>query len=281
MLEIESGQGINYEVMDPDYYRKVVLRLYWDGSETPNVIAPLGDFFCVGHSIASNFQSLPFTASVKPSQDKKFGGSAALNCYLPMPFNRRARIEVENQNDVAYHQYFYIDYELQPQPHDEDTLFFHACWKRQNPTPGWAPPDMQTNSLETQVPNLDEQNNYTILETTGAGAYVGYNHSVHHFQGTWWGEGDDMIWIDDDPPWPPSMHGTGGEDYLSQGWGMQNNGFPFAGSILHEGQLQGPGTYQVSYRWQLPDPARFNEKIKVTMEHGHANHLSDDWSTTA
>lgn len=84
MLEAENGQGINYEVMDPDYYRKVLIRMYWDGADSPNVLAPLGDFFCIGHSVASNFQSLPFTASVKPSEDKKFGGAAALNCYLPM-----------------------------------------------------------------------------------------------------------------------------------------------------------------------------------------------------
>ena len=193
------------------------------------------------------------------------------------PFNKRARIEVENQNDIAYFQYFYIDYELQAEPHPENTLFFHATWKRQNPTPGWAPPDLQTNSLETMVPNLDGKDNYVILETTGAGVYIGCNHSVYHFQGTWWGEGDDMIFIDDDT-WPPSMHGTGGEDYFSQAWGMQSNAFPFAGSILYEGEKP---PYQVSYRWHLPDPVRFNTRIKVTMEHGHANHLSDDWSSTA
>jgi hypothetical protein len=84
MLDIENGQGVNYEVMDTDYYRKVVIRMFWDDSETPNVLAPLGDSFCVGHSIASNFQSMPFTSSVKPNQDKKFGGPAALNCDLPM-----------------------------------------------------------------------------------------------------------------------------------------------------------------------------------------------------
>lgn len=131
--------------------------------------------------------------------------------------------------------------------------------------------------MDTFVSNTDGKSNYVLLETTGAGAYIGCNHSVYHFQGTWWGEGDDMIFIDDDT-WPPSMHGTGSEDYFCQGWGMQNNAFPFAGSILHEGEKP---PYQVSYRWHLPDPVRFNKRIKVTMEHGHANHLSDDWSTTA
>lgn len=74
------------------------------------------------------------------------------------------------------------------------------------------------------------------------------------------------------------MHGTGGEDYFTQGWGMQKNAYNFCGSIIHEGDV--PNT-QVSYRWHLPDPVRFDKKIKVTMETGHGNHLRDDWSTTA
>lgn len=278
MMEIHNALGLNYEDNDPDYYRKVIIKMYWDDSETPNVIAPIGDFFCLGHSMAANFQSTPFTVSVKPSEEKKFGGNAAFNCYVPMPFNKRARIEIDNQGENAYIQYFYIDYELRPAPFNpSEILYFHAHWRRENPTKGWAAQNTQTNSLETQVPNLDGKGNYTILETEGAGAFIGCNHSVLHFQGTWWGEGDDMIFIDDDT-WPPSMHGTGGEDYFSQGWGMQKNAFPFAGTIIHEDDVPG---YQVSYRWHLPDPVRFNSKIKVTLENGHANHLSDDWSSTA
>ncbi|EXK81241.1 hypothetical protein FOQG_14293 [Fusarium oxysporum f. sp. raphani 54005] len=277
MMEVHNALGLNYEVSDPDYYRKVIIKMYWDDSETPNVLAPIGDFFCLGHSMAANFQSLPFTVSVKPSEEKKFGGAAAFNCYLPMPFNKRARIEIENQNDEAYFQYFYIDYELFPEPLSKDTLYFHSHWRRENPTNGWAPENIQTNSLETQVPNLDGKGNYVILETEGAGQYIGCNHSVAHFQGTWWGEGDDMIFIDDDT-WPPSMHGTGGEDYFTQGWGMQKNAYPFCGTIIHEEDVP---NHQVSYRWHLADPVRFSKKIRVTMESGHANHLRDDWSTTA
>ncbi|KAL3430030.1 hypothetical protein BDV09DRAFT_179313 [Aspergillus tetrazonus] len=86
-----------------------------------------------------------------------------------------------------------------------------------------------------------------------------------------------MIFIDDDT-WPPSMHGTGSEDYFSQGWGMQKNAYPSCGTIIHEEDV--PNT-QVSYRWHLADPVRFSKKIKVTLESGHANHLRDDWSTTA
>ena len=50
------------------------------------------------------------------------------------------------------------------------------------------------------------------------------------------------------------------------------------GSALHESIIPG---YQVSYRFHLADPIHFAQRISVTLEHGHANHLSDDWSSTA
>jgi hypothetical protein len=74
------------------------------------------------------------------------------------------------------------------------------------------------------------------------------------------------------------MHGTGGEDYFNQAWGMQRNAFPMNGTIVHEEDVPG---YQVSYRFHLADPVRFNRRIRVTMEHGHSNHLADDWASTA
>lgn len=269
--------GPNWEVHDEDFYRKIVIKMYWDGQETPSVVAPLGDFFCVGNSMVSNFQSLPFTVSVKPSEQLKYGGDAAMNCYLQMPFNKRAKIVLENEGDHDYVQYFYIDYELYKQPLGDDILYFHSHWRRENITKGWGP-NIEVNTDEVNITNLDGKDNYLVLETEGEGQYIGMNHSITHFQGTWWGEGDDMIWIDDDPAWPPSIHGTGGEDYLGQGWMMQKNCYPFNGSIIHEDDV--PNT-QVSYRWHLVDPVRFKKKIKVTLEHGHANHLSDDWATTA
>jgi hypothetical protein len=59
---------------------------------------------------------------------------------------------------------------------------------------------------------------------------------------------------------------------------MQRNASPYSGTILHEGDT---GGYQVSYRFHIADPIVFNTGIKVTMEHGHGNHLSDSWASTA
>ena len=75
------------------------------------------------------------------------------------------------------------------------------------------------------------------------------------------------------------MHGTGSEDYFNQAWDMNpGNAYHFNGSIVHERDVPGQ---QVSYRFHLADPVRFSKRIKVTMEHGHGNHLSNDWSSTA
>ncbi|MDF9277728.1 DUF2961 domain-containing protein [Arthrobacter sp. EH-1B-1] len=276
MLEIHNALGVSWEVVDPDYYRKIVLKIYWDDQETPSVIAPLGDFFGLMNSLSGSYDSLPLSVSAKEAELHTFGGSAAFNSYFAMPFNKRARVVVENQNDVPYLQYFYIDYELYSQPLPEDVAYFHSHWRRQLPNKGWGP-DLQTNSIEVTIPNLDGKDNYVVLETEGEGHYVGCNLAVRHFQGSWWGEGDDMIFIDDDT-WPPSLHGTGMEDYFGHAWGMQRNAYAMNGTIVHEEDVPG---FHHSYRFHLTDPIRFKKRIKVTFEHGHANHLSDDWSSTA
>lgn len=116
MLEIHNALGVSWEVVDPDYYRKVVLKMYWDDQETPSVIAPLGDFFRLMNSLSGSYESLPLSVSAKEPELNTFGGSAAFNSYFRMSFGRRARIVVENQNDIPYLQYFYIDYELVKDP---------------------------------------------------------------------------------------------------------------------------------------------------------------------
>ena len=47
------------DALEPDFLRKVLLRMYWDGEEEPSVNVPLGDFFGTGHARTANFASLP------------------------------------------------------------------------------------------------------------------------------------------------------------------------------------------------------------------------------
>jgi len=260
-----------------DGYRKVLLKMYWDGERSPSVLVPLGDFFCQGHSIVNSFQSLPLTSSTR--RNNQWGAGAALNCYFQMPFGEHARIEITNEADQPYGQYFYVDYELYDEPLDEDVARFHAQFRRENPCPGWGH-EIRVNSPQANIANKERlawKNNYVILEAKGAGHYVGCNISVANFQGTWWGEGDDMIWVDG-YKWPPDLHGTGSEDYFNQAWGMQDNAYLWNGSSIHE---QNTGGYQTSYVFHLTNPVRFRREIRATIEHGHGNHLANEYSSVA
>jgi len=276
VMEIHPALGVIWDDYDPFYYRKVLIKITWDDQDTPSVLVPFGDFFCIGNCYPGNFSSLPFNVSLKPEEAGRYGAPCSVSCYFPMPFDKKARIEIINENDMPFILYFNIDYEMYKEPLEEETAYFHACWNRENPCKGWGN-DIQVNSPEVNnVSNLKGENNYVVLDVEGKGHYVGCNLTVKHYQGSWWGEGNDMFFIDGEEY--PSLNGTGTEDYFNHAWGMQRNAFPFFGTIVHEGDTDG---FQVSYRFHITDPVRFEKQLKVTIEHGHANHLSDDWSSTA
>ena len=86
-----------------------------------------------------------------------------------------------------------------------------------------------------------------------------------------------MIWVDG-YKWPPDLHGTGSEDYLGQAWEMQDNAFLRNGSSIFE---HATGGYQTSYVFHLENPVRFTASIRVTIEHGHGNHLANDMASVA
>ncbi|KQX62653.1 glycoside hydrolase family 172 protein [Paenibacillus sp. Root444D2] len=253
-------------------HRKVVLKMYWDGEENPSVQAPIGDFFGMGHGITKNFSSAPLAMSPEDGR--------ALNCFFPMPFGRNARIEVESDADQPIKFYYYIDYEQYAFPIDSD-LRFHAIWRREL-TDGIE--DSISNALfEFGGKNITGDGNYVMLDAVGKGHYVGCNLNIHNLRMTrewnWYGEGDDMIFIDGEP-WPPSLHGTGMEDYFNTAWCPQqeqctpNHGLILGGGPNWSGKIS-------AYRFHIEDPVMFDTSIRVTIEHGHNNHRSDDYSSTA
>src|SRR5205807_2773369 len=60
---------------DMQIHRQSILRMYWDGEETPSVECPIGDFFGVGFGEQKDYISLPLNET-----------SGGYNCYWPMPF---------------------------------------------------------------------------------------------------------------------------------------------------------------------------------------------------
>ena len=278
LADIKGPGCINHIWMTQrDGYRNVLLRAFWDDEEHPSVLCPLGDFFGLGNEIVNSYDSLLFSAST--AGNNQFNTGCALNCYVQMPFNKSARIELVNEGDEMHRQYFYIDYELYEQSLDDDMAYFHTQFRRENPCDGWGH-EIRVNTPEANIVNAERlawDTNYLILEAEGRGHYIGCNLSITNFQGMWWGEGDDMIWVDG-YKWPPDLHGTGSEDYLNQAWGMQPNAFRHNGSSIYEPDTDG---YQTSYVFHLENPVRFEKEIRATIEHGHGNHLRNETSSVA
>ena len=269
------------------YARTTVLRMWWDGSATPCVEAPIGDFFGIGHGIVKNFWSLPLAMS--PQDGKGF------NCWFPMPFSNGARIEVTNEAESGMIFYYYVDYEEHGRL-DDDLLRFHAQWRRENPTQGWGEGRFddglpsggrmgEARAKAWSTPNLDGAGNYVILEAAGLGHYAGCNLNIDcfaHGRDDWYGEGDDMIFIDGEK-WPPSLHGTGTEDYFNTAFcPRQEFNSPYHGLTVYSGTDDWPWKGKNSmYRFHIEDPIMFQESIRVTIEHGHANDMAHDYSSTA
>ncbi len=245
-----------------DYLRKLVLRMYWDGETQPSVEVPVGDFFGLGHALTTYFASLPLQMFDR-----------AFNCYFPMPFGRGARIEVASEckeKDTVY--YFYVDYEEYPTA-PEEVGRFHAQWRRENPCQAENLPDEK---------NIGGAGNYVLLDAEGRGHYVGCHLNIDAQTPGWWGEGDDMIFVDSDT-WPPSLHGTGTEDYFCGAWNFNRlqqvfctpyYGYHFKTNADYTGKHS-------MYRYHVEDPIPFTKRIKVTIEHGHANNMGHDYSSTA
>ena len=288
LLDVQGAGKITHVWMtsacrEPDHLRKCLLKMYWDGEEEPSVLVPLGDFFGVGHSTARTFFSLPLVMG--PTNGH------GMNCYFPMPFKDGARIEFVCEtytHEVML--YYYIDYEELPSLED-DVGRFHVQWRRQNPTDGIDDLSSLTgHSINHSGKNLTGEGNYVILEAEGQGHYVGCHLDVENLwkpgyptmtyrETNWFGEGDDMIFIDGEQ-WPPSLHGTGTEDYFNVAWGFQEEfSSPFFG-ITMPGEKDGSGRIS-AFRFHIQDPVRFQKSILVTIEHGHNNNRSDDYSSTA
>ncbi|MBI5946577.1 MAG: DUF2961 domain-containing protein [Chloroflexi bacterium] len=260
-----------YELTD---YRDAILRCYWDGEAEPSVEVPLGDFFAITHARVRLIQSQMVT--VNPGG----GSSHGLNAYFPMPFGEGARITLENRGDrrlggMLPAFWYHIDYETYDEPLPAETLRFHAQWRQERPTVAIGPPNVQ---LHGGI-NLDGAENYVALEAVGTGQMVGLVLEVNNVAGGWYGEGDDMVFIDGEP-WPPAIHGTGSEEIFGGGacpsveYAGPYSGFHLIESPDYAGLVG-------MYRWYLHDPIRFRRSIRWTIEHGHANNFANEYSSVA
>jgi hypothetical protein len=265
---------------NPLEFRNAIIRMYWDYEKSPSVEVPLGDFFGVSNCRLRLINSLMITINRGTS------GSYGFNIYFPMPFSKHAKIEIENQGPSTLGGYitgfwYHIDYEKFDDDLPENIGYFHAFWNRENLTKvskRILKKKKKNVSLWTGK-NLNGEENYVILDTEGDGQLVGLLLNIDNLAGGWYGEGDDMIFIDDDT-WPPSFHGTGSEEIFGGGASPKHEySGPYTGFHLIE-NFDYSGNNGM-YRWYIHDPVRFKKRVKWTIEHGHANNFENDYSSVA
>ena len=260
-------------IASPETYhlKKLVLRAYWDDEATPSIETPIGDFFGLGLGEYFTYDSIPL--SVAPDK--------ALNAFFPMPFAHHARITISNEGSMDVDSFYYnIDYRAYQHPLPKGTLYFHAQYRQQAPNPSWTVTAKDNDDpVVGAKKNLDGEGNYTWLEARGQGHFVGVTMSVLQNQDGWWGEGDDMTFIDDEVT--PALNGTGAEDYLNAGFGLGPqfsylyNGAPF---IVDANHTNGRACM---YRWHADCPITFNKYFKHTIEHGASNDRADMYYSVA
>ena len=154
------------------------------------------------------------------------GSDKALNCFFPMPFQKHARITVTNEGSRKTDAfYFNIDYRAYNKALPADLLYFHAQYRQAAPAKGWTNQwKSNGDAIVNDKKNLNGDGNYVWMEATGRGHFVGVTMSVLQNQDGWWGEGDDMFFVDGEST--PSINGTGSEDYFLGAWDF--GGHPFA-----------------------------------------------------
>lgn len=245
----------------------IILRMYWDGNTFPSVESPFGPFFGNGWEETYPFVSVPL--SVVPAGGKSYV------CYFAMPFSRGARIELENQTGKEIGAlYFNIDYyEMDKLP--EGAGRFHA-WYNHEITEGL--PVSTTLKFEGDQ-NLYGEGNYVFADIKGKGQFVGVNYYINNPSTGWYGEGDEMVFIDGDNV--STLNGTGTEDFFNTSWCpkelLQHPYFGYARVNNETGWL---GRTHV-YRFFISDPVYFDTSCKFTIEHGQANDMTLDLASVA
>jgi Protein of unknown function (DUF2961) len=257
----------------PNHLKEIVIRIYWDGNSKPSVEVPVGDFFGLNLGQYFVYQSAFLNcSSVK-----------ALNCYFAMPFRKSARITATNESSRRVGAFYSnIDYQIVPSLPDE-TLYFHAQYRQAEPNKPTMN-DWQSNGDADKLKNLDGKENYVFVETRGRGHLMGVTLGVLQNQDFWMGEGDDMVFVDDESQ--PIITGTGTEDYFNGAWdfGGRDTAVPFAhlyngAPLIVAGER--PGGRYCLYRWHADNPITFTKYLKHTIEHGHADHRADNFFSVA
>lgn len=244
-LEFDAGYILQEESS------RLLLKANWDNESN--------------EAIDASFQTLFGYVAGKPSMNSMLLGATSAMCYsyLPMPFDKKAKLSVEYKNSDSSNAEITLSGRV-----------YYLLEKRDRKCEGRFYAQMRREYLPlVGVP-------YTIADIRGKGHYVG---TVLMAQGldegmTLFWEGDDCTVVDGDM----RLHGTGSEDYFNGGWYAVTDrwdrgiSLPIHGSLIYELKTSRTG----GYRFYLSDKIGFDSSFKLTIEHGpEGNQLNVDYAS--
>ncbi len=224
----------NLQAPDADAaLRGVLMTMEFDGQ--PTVVAPLGDFFGTAPG-RSPYESLPMGVAE----------NGRMWSHWRMPFRKEATVSLTNHTDKPVSAT--IGMAAEPYAWDDRSMYFHAKWRIEHDDP--------------TRPFRD----WNFVEIDGQGLFVGAAQYVANRVKTWWGEGDEKIYVDGETF--PSHFGTGTEDYFGYAW---CNPAKFTHAFHNQPRCDGPGNYghTAVNRWHILDNIPFTKSFRFDMEIWH------------
>lgn len=214
----------------PQALRSTVMTLSFDGNRT--VWTPVGDFFGTG------YQLYPSSSWYQEVSD-----DGLMEVFWIMPFKDNCTLEFINlgtqpveitEGSVSASKWKW----------GTNSMYFGASWRQY--------------THETDKPR---DLNYTQLE--GAGVFVGDGVTLFDCNPGWWGEGDEKIYVDNEPF--PSHFGTGTEDYYGYAW-CRHPEFSHPFILQPAGFANRFVGNTVNMRYRALDAIPFTEALRFDME---------------
>jgi hypothetical protein len=245
-----AGLQLKLEALNRDAaLARSLLTITFDDAKTPQVAAPVGDFFGSGPGVN------PYRTTVaEVDQD------GTMTCRWYLPYRRRASIELTNGTSEPVEGQLRLT--LDPSALPEPLMHFHARWRQQD-------------GLRTK--KADGTLDWRALDVHGKpGRYVGMVLDVFNPTRAWWGEGDEKVYVDREPF--PSTFGTGTEDYFGYAWCDPH---PFARTFHAQTRCDGPGNRGNTsvVRYQVLDAIPWHESIAFDLEVWHWESVALQYGT--
>ncbi|MCP4376275.1 MAG: DUF2961 domain-containing protein [bacterium] len=265
----------------PESLKALRLEMYWDGSKAPSVDVPVGYFFGhanTGHNTIHKSPGVMPPGKEDQPRGKVFKYSCNFNSLLigvlpteayacfPMPFAKGAVLRLRNTRPGKT-----VKVKIKLDIQNRKTLprnwgRFHATFTEER-SHGAKSVKLGPKKIPSKI----------VLQRQARGKYIGALIHVDWPSSGWWGEGDWLIWSDENQ-WPPSYHGTGSEEYF-QGGGGQFDRKAISGFVTER-----PG-HPTVYSFHLNDAFQFQKSIRIAQEQvGFGISFSKKhpiWSSTA